>query len=124
MLYLLSLFCFFVTLAKLLLQVEKQIVLSSRSTSNKLISINQHSSTCTHTPLHTHGLLDDTPSLLSPLMCGLGSKFLGSFMLIPISISEVNKLLQLRLMRLYHEEGSSEVGWGVRMDDSVPFLLC
>lgn len=32
-------------------------------------------------------------------------------MLIPISISGVNKPLQFRLMRLYHGEGSSEVGW-------------
>lgn len=50
-------------------------------------------------------------------------------MLIPISISGVNKPLQLRLMRLCHGEGSSEVvvggrGWlEWRMDDSVPFLL-
>lgn len=58
-------------------------------------------------------LLDDAPSLPAvPLKCGAGSKFLGSFMLIPISISGVNKPLQLRLMRLYHGEGSSEVGWG------------
>lgn len=41
-------------------------------------------------------------------------------MLIPISISGVNKPLQLRLMRLYHREGSSEVG-ELRMDDSVSF---
>ncbi|CAB1437263.1 unnamed protein product [Pleuronectes platessa] len=40
--------------------------------------------------------------------CGAGSKFLGSFMLIPISISGVNKPLQLGLMRLCHGEGSSE----------------
>ena len=48
------------------------------------------------------------------LKCGPGSKFLGSFMLIPVSISGVNKPLQLRLMRLYHREGSSEVGWWSR----------
>lgn len=54
-------------------------------------------------PTHAHTV---------PLKCGPGSKFLGSFMLIPISISGVNKPLQLRLMRLYHGEGSSEVGWG------------
>lgn len=52
-------------------------------------------------------------------MCGPGCKFLGSFMLIPISISGVNKALQLGLMRLYHREGSSEVGGRPRIDDSV-----
>lgn len=54
-------------------------------------------------------------------MCGPGCKFLGSFMLIPISISGVNKALQLGLMRLCHREGSSEVGGRPRMDDSVSF---
>lgn len=61
-------------------------------------------------------LLDDAPLPTVALKCGRGSKFLGSFMLIPISISGVNKPLQLRLMRLYHGEGSSEAGrgWGWR----------
>lgn len=54
-------------------------------------------------------------------MCGPGCKFLGSFMLIPISISGVNKAPQLGLMRLYHREGSSEVGGRPRMDDSLSF---
>ena len=63
-------------------------------------------------------LLPPRPTV--PLKCGPGSKFLGSFMLIPISISGVNKPLQLRLMRLYHGEGSSEVvgrAEGVGMED-------
>lgn len=61
-------------------------------------------SCCPHSQ-HVHTLF-----FFSLLMCGPGCKFLGSFMLIPISISGVNKALQLGLMRLYHREGSSEAG--------------
>lgn len=71
------------------------------------LQINTNTRTLMLSPLPTRA-----HAFFSLLMCGPGCKFLGSFMLIPISISGVNKALQLGLMRLYHREGSSEVGGG------------
>lgn len=78
---------------------------------------------CAHTHTHTDRLtlLLYMPSLPDyarlpavPLKYATSSKFFCSFMLIPISISGVNKPLQLGLMRLYHGEGSSGIRWGVK----------